>query len=148
MQDDQLPPGSRYAGFWVRLVAAVIDVLIISAIIIVAAYFIYGPSYWLRPPGTVFLGTADALLQMLLPLVLLILFWHYRSATPGKMIFAAKIVDARSGMKPTLAQWIVRYLAYLVSTLPLGLGFLWIAFDRRKQAWHDKLARTVVIRPR
>ncbi|HKF94921.1 MAG TPA: RDD family protein, partial [Gammaproteobacteria bacterium] len=31
---------------------------------------------------------------------------------------------------------------------PLGLGFLWIAFDKRKQGWHDKLAATVVVRPK
>ncbi len=39
-----------------------------------------------------------------------------------------------------------RYLGYFASTIPLCLGFLWIAFDKRKQGWHDKLAGTVVIR--
>ena len=38
----------------------------------------------------------------------------------------------------------LRFLAYFVSALPLYLGFLWIALDRRKQGWHDKIARTIV----
>lgn len=46
---------------------------------------------------------------------------------------------------PTSGQLLVRYIAYLASALPLGLGFLWVAVDRRKQAFHDKLARTVVV---
>ena len=45
-------------------------------------------------------------------------------------------------------QLIGRYLGYYVSTIPLMLGFLWVAFDARKQGWHDKMANTVVIRKR
>jgi len=51
-------------------------------------------------------------------------------------------------MPPSLGQAIGRYLAYFVSALVLGLGFIWIAFDTRKQGWHDKLAGTVVVRAR
>jgi uncharacterized RDD family membrane protein YckC len=39
-----------------------------------------------------------------------------------------------------------RYFAYFLSTIPLGLGLIWVAFDKRKQGWHDKLAGTVVIK--
>lgn len=148
MQDDYLPPGARYVGFWLRLAAAIIDVILITTVILVLAYLIYGPSYWQRTLGTAFLGVADAVLQIVLPIISVLVFWRYRSATPGKMIFGAKIVDAKTGMKPRMAQWLLRYIAYLVSFLPLGLGVLWIAFDRRKQAWHDKLAGTVVVRPK
>ena len=57
------------------------------------------------------------------------------------------IVDARTGKAPSKGQLIGRYFAYYLSLLPLGLGFLWIAWDQRKQGWHDKIAGTVVIRP-
>ena len=40
----------------------------------------------------------------------------------------------------------MRYLAYLVSMLPLCFGFLWIAWDKKKQGWHDKIAKTYVIK--
>jgi len=56
-----------------------------------------------------------------------------------------KVVDAASGAPPSLARLVLRFFAYFVSALPLYLGFLWAAFDRRKQGWHDKIARTIVI---
>jgi uncharacterized RDD family membrane protein YckC len=42
-------------------------------------------------------------------------------------------------------QYIIRYLGYYVSIFALGLGFLWVAWDDKKQGWHDKMAGTVVI---
>ena len=74
-----------------------------------------------------------------------ILFWIYKNSTPGKMLFKSVIVDANTLSAPSTSQNIIRYLGYFLSFLPLGLGFLWIAFDQRKQGWHDKLAGTVVI---
>ena len=74
-----------------------------------------------------------------------ILFWVYKNSTPGKMLFKSVIVDANTLSAPRTSQNIIRYLGYFISFSPLGLGFLWIAFDKRKQGWHDKLAGTVVI---
>jgi uncharacterized RDD family membrane protein YckC len=62
------------------------------------------------------------------------------------MLVSARVVDAKTGNSLSVGQSIGRYLAYFVSTIPLCLGFLWIAFDPRKQGWHDKLAGTVVVR--
>jgi uncharacterized RDD family membrane protein YckC len=81
-----------------------------------------------------------------LPAIVVILFWVYKSATPGKMILGLKIVDARTGGIPSTGQLIGRYLGYYVSTIPLLLGLIWVGIDVRKQGWHDKLAGTVVIR--
>jgi uncharacterized RDD family membrane protein YckC len=61
------------------------------------------------------------------------------------MAISAKIVDAQTGGAPSTARLVVRYFAYIVSMLPLFLGFIWIGIDRRKQGFHDKLAGTVVI---
>ena len=58
----------------------------------------------------------------------------------------ARIVDAKTGDKPSTGQLIGRYFAYYVSVIPLFLGMVWVAFDPRKQGWHDKLAGTVVVR--
>ena len=82
-----------------------------------------------------------------MPAVGVILFWLYKQATPGKMAVAARVVDARTGNPISVGQAVGRYLAYFVATLPLFLGLIWVAFDPRKQGWHDKLAGTVVIRP-
>jgi uncharacterized RDD family membrane protein YckC len=64
------------------------------------------------------------------------------------MAVSARVVDARTGNTLTVGQSIGRYLAYFVAMLPMFLGIIWVAFDPRKQGWHDKLAGTVVIRPK
>lgn len=84
-------------------------------------------------------------LQILILAVVVILFWRYRAATPGKMLFGMEVVDADTGLPPTRKQCIIRYIGYFVASLPLFLGFLWITFDKRKQGWHDKMANTAVV---
>ena len=64
------------------------------------------------------------------------------------MAISARIVDARTGNRPSNGQLVGRYLAYYLSMLPLFAGFFWVAFDPRKQGWHDKLANTLVVRAR
>lgn len=141
-------PGSdlEYAGFWLRVGAALIDSLLVVVIIVPLMWWAYGERYFLG--GGLLLGPADFLIRYILPAVLVIAFWLYKLATPGKMAISATIVDARTGRRPSTGQLIGRYFGYIVSTLPLGLGLIWVAFDSRKQGWHDKLARTVVVRRR
>ena len=86
------------------------------------------------------------LISWVLPTIAVITFWVYKAATPGKMAISSKIVDAQTGDQPSTGQFVGRYFAYFVSVLPLGLGIFWVAFDKKKQGWHDKLAGTVVVR--
>lgn len=137
----------QYVGFWLRVAASIIDSVLVTMVITPFLLLVYGPDYFVAP-GPALHGVVDFLLQYIFPAVAVIVFWMTRSATPGKMIIGAEIVDARTGGKPTTGQFIGRYLAYYVSMIPLFLGFVWIAFDKRKQGWHDKLAGTVVVRKR
>ena len=137
---------SQYAGFWIRAGASLIDTVLIALIILPALTAIYGLQYWYS--DAMIHGTWDVLFNYLLPVVMVILFWIYKSATPGEMLTKLIIVDAQTGQKPSAGQFIGRYLGYYVSLLPLFLGFIWIAVDKRKQGWHDKLAGTVVIKDR
>lgn len=135
--------GEKYAGFWIRLFACFIDSILIMLLAAPLLTTIYGQDYWMDPTQS---STAiDALVNYLLPALVIILFWIYRSATPGKMIVNIAIVDAKTGGKPGTGQFIGRYLGYYLSMLPLFLGFFWVAFDKRKQGFHDKLAGTVVV---
>lgn len=134
----------EYAGFWIRTGASVIDSVLILAIILPLISVIYGPDYWLNE--SLIVGFWDVVLNYVLPAIAVIVFWSYKSATPGKMALRLVIVDARTGEKPSTAQFIGRYLAYYVSILPLFLGLIWVGIDKRKQGWHDKLAGTVVLR--
>ncbi|MBA1333442.1 branched-chain amino acid aminotransferase I, partial [Candidatus Endoriftia persephone str. Guaymas] len=65
----------------------------------------------------------ELLLNYLFPAIAVLVFWHFRSATPGKMLFNARVVDAKSFGKPSTGQLIGRYLGYYLSILGLGLGF-------------------------
>src|SRR6266849_9606913 len=144
MTDNLTPSGPRYVGFWKRLLAFFIDTLILVVFFVTIAIAIYGRRYvQLASEGQTLLF--DVLVQVVLPAVAAILFWRYRGATPGKMLVSARIVDANTYGPPSTGKLIGRYFAYLVSIIPIFLGFLWIAFDKRKQGWHDKLAGTVVI---
>lgn len=136
----------RYAGFWIRCAAAAIDTVLLLVILLPLLVWIYGLEYF--ESQSVLRGPMDFLISYVFPTIAVILFWRYRAATPGKMLLRLHIVDARTGGKPNTPQCVLRYFAYLVSSIPFGLGFLWIAFDRRKQAWHDKLAKTIVVRGR
>lgn len=140
-------PGAavEYVGFWKRFVAFLIDSFILLVITVPLILAIYGTDYGTHTRGRVFAGLWDFLIQFVLPAVAVIVFWRYRGATPGKMAISAKIVDAKSGQAPSTGALVVRYFAYLVSMLPLMLGFIWIGIDRRKQGFHDKIAGTVVV---
>ena len=129
-----------YVGFWRRLAAFLIDSMVVFVVYGPLVVMTFGteyfsldvPRYWDAATGLVIaVGT--------------LLFWRYEGATPGKIAIGAKIVDAETGGPPTTGRLAMRFLGYLVSALPLYLGFVWIAFDRRKQGWHDKIAGTVVI---
>ena len=134
----------EYAGFWIRFAATLIDTIILLMLIMPALVFVYGTEYWLSDSFVV--GFWDVIINYLLPAIAVVLFWVYKSATPGKMATGLTIVDADTGEKPSTGQFVLRYLGYYVSTLALCLGFIWVGIDRRKQGWHDKIAGTVVIR--
>mgnify|MGYP001812553273 CR=1 FL=1 len=133
-----------YAGFWIRVGASIIDSILILLVITPILTAIYGREYWVSE--SFIQGTWDVLLNYILPAIAIVIFWIYRSATPGKMLLGLTIVDANTGGKPSTGQFIGRYLGYYVSTIPLLLGLNWVGIDKRKQGWHDKLAGTVVIR--
>ena len=134
----------EYAGFWIRTGAVIIDTILVLIIILPVLTAIYGKDYWV---SELFIqGFWDVMFNYILPAIAVIIFWIYKSATPGKMATKLTIVDAKTGGKPSTGQFIGRYLGYYVSMIPFFLGFIWVGIDKRKQGWHDKLAGTVVIR--
>ena len=154
MTDPYAPPSSNvssellveYAGFWRRAVAQLVDGIILMAVTFPPLYAIYGEDYFVNEQMVA--GSLDFFISWVFPPVAIIAFWKYRGATPGKMLLASKIIDAKTGGAPSTGQLIGRYFSYIPSALVLSLGFLWVAVDKRKQGWHDKLAGTVVVRTR
>ena len=134
---------TKYAGFWLRFGAFLIDLVVMAVVLYIPLTFIYGEDYWLGEQAVS--GFWDIMLSYVVPFVATIWFWVRFLGTPGKMVFKLRVVDATTGNKMGTGQAIGRYFAYLVALIPIGLGFIWIAIDKRKQGWHDKLSGTVVI---
>ena len=168
MSEQGSAPRPQYVGFWKRFVAFLIDSLAVMIVVVPLLLAVHGPGDWQRLSDSLqdalskaaggaqvdvahlvrsagFSGPLDVLIQVVLPIVAVLAFWKFRNTTPGKMAFAAKIVDAGSGKSPSDRQLLMRFLGYFVSVLTLGFGFLWIAIDRRKQGFHDKIANTLVV---
>ncbi len=72
------------------------------------------------------------------------LFWTRDGGTPGMQLFGIRVTRP-DGSSLGPARAIGREVAMLASALPLGLGFAWAALDARGQAWHDRIAGTVVV---
>ena len=134
----------KYAGFWIRLGAILIDTIILLILTSIPLTLVYGKEYWIS--DTLVHGGWDILISWVLPMVVTIWLWLRFFGTPGKMLLELKIVDEKTGSKISLGQAIGRYFGYIVSLLPLGLGFIWIAIDSKKRGFHDILAGTVVIK--
>jgi len=131
----------EYAGFWQRALALLIDWLIVVVIAMPIIVVALGAAYFSLDP----VRRAGDLVIALVVGSLIVGFWRYCGATPGKLAVGVKIVDANTGAAPSTGRLVIRLLCYLLSAAPLCLGFLWVAFDRRRQGWHDKIAGTVVI---
>jgi uncharacterized RDD family membrane protein YckC len=132
MQQEAVMERGEPAGFGVRLVASFIDgiVLLIPQLII---RLLLGPG--LGGLAGFVIGVAYA-----------VYFWTSSGATPGKMVMNLRVVSAETGGLIDPGTAILRYVGYIVSAIPFALGYLWVIWDPEKQAWHDKIAKTQVIR--
>ena len=139
----------QYVGFFMRLLASVIDTLGLFAIIVPLGWSQFRTAFDPARPISLHQGGLFGFLinWVLLP-ALVMLFWRFRGGTPGKMVLGMEIVDATTFAPPSNAQLVGRYLGYFLSAFIACLGFVWILWDKRKQGWHDKLAGTVVIKRR
>jgi len=130
-----------YATFWQRAVALLIDWLIVVVIAMPIIVVTFGADYFSLDPVR---RSRDLAIAAVVGAII-VGFWRYYGATPGKLAVGVRIVDAATGKPPPTVRLVIRLLCYVVSAVPFYLGFLWAAFDRRKQGWHDKIAGTVVI---
>jgi uncharacterized RDD family membrane protein YckC len=136
----------EYVGFWLRVWAGIVDSVLLMAILIPLALLIFGSSYFTSAIHTT--GMSEFLVSWIFPAILIFAGWTARNQTPGKIAISAIVLDERTSAPPSIGQQCGRYLGYFLAVIPFGLGLLWIAFDPKKQGWHDKLAGTIVVRPR
>lgn len=113
------------AGFWIRMAALLIDCVLIGVLLNLVDHLAH--------------------LQILVLAAYGAIMWKTRGSTVGGIIFDLQIVRS-DGRTMDWSTSIVRALGCLLSLVAAGIGFLWIGFDPGKQAWHDKIADTVVVR--
>jgi uncharacterized RDD family membrane protein YckC len=137
----------RYAGFWRRFAALILDYILFSSILFLINYCIHGSAYlrWAMNPERATYNITDALLTFVIWPAVIATFWVRMAATPGKLLLGCRVVDAATLKPPRMGQALLRCCGYLISFVLLCLGFIYAAFDPRKQGLHDKIARTVVI---
>jgi uncharacterized RDD family membrane protein YckC len=79
------------------------------------------------------------------PILITGVLWAVWRTSPGKHVMRLRIVDADSGQPMTVRQAVLRTIGYLLTFATCGAGFLWIFFNSRRQALHDRIANTVVM---
>ena len=133
----------KYAGFWARAGASIIDLFVVGVPVHIIVYLEYGEDFWLRQ-GDVDYGSVDVFGYLLAP-VYFIYMWTQARGTIGQQLIGIRIVDETSGSTIGVAQAVGRVIVRYLSAIVCGLGIIWVAFDGRKQSWHDKMAGTIVV---
>ena len=123
------------AGFWERVGAAFLDIVVISFIVGIAhgplrfaLFFLHGPPIFFIIALAYFAG-----------------LWAWKGTSIGGIVLKLHVVRC-DGQPVTFLVALVRGLAAALSVVALFLGFLWIAWDNDRQGWHDKIAGTIVVR--
>ena len=145
----------KFAGFWRRLVAYAIDGVIINiifAILLMIVLFallagamsgVSGVRLSDMMESLSFLGLVVFTFYIVLSISYFTYFHGINGRTPGKMLLGLQVLSV-DGNPVSFGIAFLRSVGYLVSAI-FYIGFIWAAFDRKKQGWHDKIAATVVI---
>ena len=148
----------KFAGFWRRLVAYLIDSTIITIVffvlfMIAMMAFLFGSmsgnsSEWLADLMDPTRASSILIFTWIFYAAMTIAYFTYfhgtTGRTPGKMLLGLQVLST-DGTSISFGVAFLRVVGYLVSGAFFNIGFIWAAFDKRKQGWHDKIADTVVI---
>jgi uncharacterized RDD family membrane protein YckC len=113
------------AGFWIRMAALLVDLVLTGVTLSVMNHVFHFHLIVLAAYGAI--------------------MWKMRGSTVGGLVFDLRVVRA-DGRPMEWETAIVRALGCFLSLAVAGLGFIWISFDSANQAWHDKIAGTIVVR--
>lgn len=146
------PPAARggfvYAGFWIRVLAYIIDGALIGMIrgivLMPFGFNMMGYRHGMSPWIFAYAGQAN-LMSLALGIAYFAFFWTQYGATPGKMVLGLKVVTPEGGLI-SLGQAVGRYFGQILGWITLGIGFIMAGVDDEKRALHDRLAGTRVIR--
>lgn len=145
-----------YGGPVTRLIAFLLDVVVLLIIVGLLSSFVSSSLNLFGLTDTVvdYLQSGGMISTVLVVLVgtfniilisvYFILAWNWTGATIGDLVFGLRVVN-KNGERVSVFRSVMRLFGAYVSTMFLGLGFIWALFDRRRQGWHDKFGGTVVL---
>jgi uncharacterized RDD family membrane protein YckC len=156
-------PGIGYAGFWIRVLASIIDSIIIFVPAVIVFFIVEGQvisNYGdcvstATANGTLISQCINTLFSsfgvwelagIAIQFLYFVILWSQLGGTFGQRLLGLHVVDAATGQNIGIGRAIGRYVGYLISAFALYIGLIWVAFDPRKQGWHDKIASTFVVR--
>lgn len=148
-----------YAGFASRLLAVLVDTIILMLTYVILTWFI-SVAIRILPIGRIFgfslnwlLGQGESgqmvstntviAVFLLSTTVYYVFLWTLTGQTLGMILLGLRVVTIE-GRRLSIWRSMLRYFGYVVAALPFFLGFAWILVDNRRQGWHDKIAGTYV----
>jgi len=140
---------SQFAGFWKRVVAYMIDSLIISiglGVLLIVAFFVFALGSKLEDK----MMSAIVSIAMTGSAIVTEVMYHAlfessaKQATPGKMAMGIVATNAEGG-RMGLGRAIGRNCARVLSSSFFGIGYIICGFTARRQALHDLIAGTLVV---
>lgn len=130
----------EYAGFWIRLFAYMIDVVILGMVLwIIARLFQRSPA---EAGGFSAIG---GILQIVVGFLYMPVLWSSMQATIGQKICGLRVIRP-GGNRISFERGVARMLAMILSGALLCIGYLMVAFTERKRGLHDMLAGTYVVK--
>jgi uncharacterized RDD family membrane protein YckC len=161
-------PGFEYAGFWIRVIAYIIDGFILGIVTSILWFVVamvagaigigavansVGADGTLTEEQAAVLGVGIVTAVMFLGIMSILvtffyftLLWVKRGATFGQSVLGIRIARASDGGPIGWGTAIVRYIMMLISFWIFYLGVIWVAFEPRKRGWHDMVAGTLAVR--
>jgi uncharacterized RDD family membrane protein YckC len=147
------PADIAYGGFWIRVVAYLIDGILLNIVFGIIGAIVGVSMIPVDPTNTDPMAGMEHMGRF--QVVALVVTWLYfalmesspRGATVGKMVLGLRVVDEQ-GNRISFARATGRFFAKFVSTIILMIGYLMVAFTERKRSLHDMIAGTLVIKNR
>jgi uncharacterized RDD family membrane protein YckC len=146
---DARPAGAAqvaYGGFWIRVVAYIIDAILISLVLGVVTS-IFGVRYMDMDDMSQIDPTVNLLSLAVAWLYFALMESSERGATVGKMAMGLRVVT-NDGKRLSFMNATGRYFAKILSAIIFCIGYIMIAFTDRKRGLHDMIASTLVIKTR
>jgi uncharacterized RDD family membrane protein YckC len=134
-------------GFGRRLIATLIDAILLGFFSFLVAFVIGFVGIFVQmfnPYEPLPLAPLIIICSIILSVIYYVGYWSKSGQTLGNTLLGIKVVS-KDGSNLTGGNAFLRYIGYIISGIVLSIGFIWVAFDRKRQGWHDKIAGTYVI---